>query len=188
MVNRGLRRREAPACPAGRGTLAVPDEGGGRRDTRCSCRERVTSRGRGQGEKRWWRRGFGTGVKGDPVGNLGHGRVGCGREVVVKVGVREGGMPAGGKRRAVAKVACLGLEEGLRAWVGDEAGPKIRVQESTGHEVGTFNGGGRARGSGVGDRWEKSGVFEGKEGIREVRKGLANAREASGGGYPGGTI
>jgi hypothetical protein len=40
-------------------------------------------------------------------------------------------------------------------------------------------GGGRARGSGVGDRREKSGVFEGKEGARKVRKGLANARETS---------
>jgi hypothetical protein len=37
------------------------------------------------------------------------------------------------------------------------------------------------RGSGVGDRREKSGVFEWKERIRKVRKGLANAREASGG-------
>ena len=111
------------------------------------------------------------------MGNLGHRRVGCGREVVVKVGVREDGMPAGGERRAVAKVACVGLEEGLRAWAGDEAGPKIGVQESTAHEVGTFNGGGRARGSGVGDRWEKRGAFEGKEGIREVRKGLANASQ-----------
>jgi hypothetical protein len=115
------------------------------------------------------------------MGNLGHRRLGCGREVVVKVGVREGGMLSGCERRAVAKVACVGLEEGLRAWVADEAGSKIGVQESTAHEVGTFNGGGRARGSGVGDRREKSGVFEGKEGIREVRKGLANAREVGGG-------
>ncbi len=115
------------------------------------------------------------------MGNLGHRRVGYVREVVVKVGVREGGMPAGGERLAVAKVACVGLEEGLRAWASDEAGPKIGVQESTAHEVGTFNGGGRTRGSGVRDRREKSRVFEGKEGIREVRKGLTNAREASGG-------
>jgi hypothetical protein len=90
-------------------------------------------------------------------------------------------MPAGGEKRAVAKVACVGLEEGQRAWVGDDAGPKIGAHESTAHEVGTVNGGGRARGSRVGDRREKSGVFEGKEGIREVRKGLANAKEASGG-------
>jgi hypothetical protein len=47
--------------------------------------------------------------------------MGCGREVVGKVGVREGGMPTVGERRAVAKVACVGLEEGLRAWAGDEA-------------------------------------------------------------------
>ncbi len=75
----------------------------------------------------------------------------------------------------------MGLEEGLRACAGDEARPKIGVQESMAHEVDTFDGGGRARGGGVVDRREKSGVFEGKEGIREVRKGLANAREASGG-------
>ncbi len=97
------------------------------------------------------------------------------------MGVREGGLSTGGERRAVAKVAGVGLEEGLRAWAGDEAGPKIGVHESTAHELGTFKGGGRARGSGVGDRREKSGGFEGKEGIRKVRKGLANAREASGG-------
>ncbi len=115
------------------------------------------------------------------MGNLGHGRMGCGREVVGKVGVREGGVPTGGERRTVAKVAGVGLEEVLRAWTGDEAGPKTGVQESTAHELGTFKGGGKARGSGVGDRQEKSGVFEGKEGIRKVRKGLVNAREASGG-------
>ena len=78
------------------------------------------------------------------MGNLGHGRMGCGREVVGKVGVREGGVPTGGERRAVAKVAGVGLEEGLRAWTGDEAEPKIGVQESTAHELGTFKGGGRA--------------------------------------------
>ncbi len=115
------------------------------------------------------------------MSNLGHRRMRCGRNVVGKVGVREGGVPTGGERRAVAKAAGVGLEEGLRAWAGDEAGPKIGVQESTAHEVGTFKGGGRARCSGVGDRREKSRVFEGKEGIRKVRKGLANAREASGG-------
>ncbi len=83
-------------------------------------------------------------------------------------------MLTGGERRAVAKVAGVGLEEGLRAWAGDEAGPKIGIQESMAHELSTFKDGGRARGSGVGDRREKSGV-------RKVRKGLANAREASGG-------
>ncbi len=95
--------------------------------------------------------------------------------------VREGGVPTGGERWAVAKVAGLGLEEGAWAWAGDEAGNKIGVQESTAHELGTFKDGGRARGSGVGDRRETSGVFEGKEGVRKVRKGLTNAREASGG-------
>ncbi len=105
----------------------------------------------------------------------------CGREVVGKVGVGEGGVPTGGERRAVAKVAGVGLEEGLWAGAGDEAGPKIEVQKSTAHEVGTFKSRGRARGSGVGDRREKSGVFEGKEEIRKVRKGHASARETSGG-------
>ncbi len=49
------------------------------------------------------------------MGNLGHSRVGFCREVVVKVGVREVGMPAGGERLAVAKVGCVRLKEGLRA-------------------------------------------------------------------------
>ncbi len=44
-----------------------------------------------------------------------------------------------------------------------------------------FKGGRRAQGSGVGDRREESGVFEGKEGIGKMRKGLANARETGGG-------
>ncbi len=74
----------------------------------------------------------------------------------------------------------MGLEEGLRAGTGDGAGPKVGVEESSFHEVGSFKGGGRARGSGVGDRREKSGVFEGKEGIGKMRKGLTNARETGG--------
>jgi hypothetical protein len=98
-----------------------------------------------------------------------------------KVGVGEGGVPTGGEGRAVVQVAGVGLEEGLGAGPGDEAGPKVGVQESSAHEVGAFKGGGRARGSGVGDRREKSGVFEGKEGIGKVREGLADARETSGG-------
>jgi hypothetical protein len=57
-------------------------------------------------------------------------------------------VPTGGERRAVVKIAGVGLEEGLRAGTGDEAGPKIGVKESTAHEVGTFKGEGRARGSG----------------------------------------
>ena len=88
--------------------------------------------------------------------------------VGVKVRVGEDEMPTGGEGRAVAKVVGVGLEEGLGTGAGDEAGPKVGVQESSAHEVGTFKGGGRARGSGVGDRREKSGVFEGKEGIRKV--------------------
>ncbi len=117
------------------------------------------------------------------MGNLGHRRVGCGREVVVKVGVREGGMTAGGERRAVAKVACVGLEEGLRAWAGDEAGPKIGVQESTAHEVDNFNGGGRARGSGVEDDGRRVGLRkervdqESEKGSRKCERGQWRGRK-----------
>ncbi len=107
--------------------------------------------------------------------------MGGGGAIGDKVRVVEGGVPTGGEGRAVAKVAGVGLEEGLWAGAGDEAGPKVGVEESSAHEVGSFKGGGRARGSGVGDRWEKSGVFEGKEGIGKMSKGLANARETGGG-------
>jgi hypothetical protein len=103
------------------------------------------------------------------------------RKVGDKVGVGEGGVPTGGEGRAIVQVAGFGLEEGLGTRPGDEAGPKVGVQKSLSHEVGAFKGGGRARGSGVGDRREKSGVFEGKEGIGKVREGLADARETSGG-------
>jgi len=72
------------------------------------------------------------------------------------------------------------LEEGSRAGTGDEARPKVGVQEAATHEVGAFKSGGRARGSGVGDRREKSGVFEGEEGIGKVGEGLVNARETGG--------
>jgi hypothetical protein len=107
--------------------------------------------------------------------------VGGGGAVGDKVRVGEGGVPTGGEGRAVAMVAGVGLEEGLWAGAGDEAGPKVGVEELSAHEVGSFKGGGRARGSGVGDRREKSGVFEGKEWIGKMRKGLANARETGGG-------
>ncbi len=53
----------------------------------------------------------------------------------------------------------MGLEEVLRACAGDEAEPKIGVQESTAHDLGTFKGGeGReAVGSGTdGSRVESS--------------------------------
>ena len=72
------------------------------------------------------------------------------------------------------------MEEGLGAGTGDKAGAKFGVEESTSHEVGSVEGGGGARSSGVGDRREKSGVFEGEEGVGKVREGLANARETSG--------
>ena len=68
------------------------------------------------------------------------------------------------------------MEEGLRAGTDDEARPKVGVQEAAAHKVGAFKSGGRARGSGVGDRREKSGVFEGKEGIGKVRDAFADAR------------
>ncbi len=73
------------------------------------------------------------------------------------------------------------MEEGLGAGTCDEAGAKVGVEKSTAHKVCSVEGGGGARGSGVGDRREKSGVFEGEEGIREVGEGLANARETGGG-------
>ena len=63
----------------------------------------------------------------------------------------------------------------------DKAGAKFGVEESTSHEVGSVEGGGGARSSGVGDRREKSGVFEGKERIGKVREGFADARETGGG-------
>ncbi len=56
-------------------------------------------------------------------------------------------MPTAGEGRAVAKAAGVGLVEGLWAGAGDEAGPKVGVQESSAHEVGTFKGGGRAKSS-----------------------------------------
>ncbi len=69
----------------------------------------------------------------------------------------------------------------MRAGTGDETRPKVGIQESSAHEVGAFKGGGRARGSGVGDRREKSGVFEGNEGVGKVREGFADARETGSG-------
>ncbi len=138
----------------------------------------MTSRGRGKGEKRWSGGGVWTRVERDPVRDFGDRRVGGGGAVGDKVGVGEGGEPTGSEGRAVIQIAGVGLEEGLRAGPGDEARPKVGVQESSAHEVGAFKCGGRARGSGVGDRREKSGVFEGKEGIGKVKEG-ADARETS---------
>ena len=63
----------------------------------------------------------------------------------------------------------------------DKAGAEFGVEESTSHEVGSVEGGGGARSSGVGDRREKSVVFEGEEGIRIVGEGLTDTRETSGG-------
>ena len=63
----------------------------------------------------------------------------------------------------------------------DKAGAKFGVKESTSHEVGSVEGGGGARSSGVGDRREKSGVFEGEEGIRKVGEGLTVTGETGGG-------
>ena len=86
----------------------------------------------------------------------------------LKVGVSEGRVPTGGEGRAVAEVTGVGLKEGLGAGTCDEAGAKVGVEKSTPDKVGAVEGGGGARSSGVGDRREKSGVFEGEEGIREV--------------------
>jgi len=141
----------------------------------------LTSRGREKVERRWSGGGVWTRVEGDPVRDFGDRRVGGGGAVGDKVGIGEGGVPTWGEGRAVGQVAGVRLEEGLRAGTGDEARPKVGVQEAATHEVGAFKSGGRARGSGVGDRREKSGVFEGKEGIGKVREGFADARETGGG-------
>ncbi len=67
--------------------------------------------------------------------DFGDGRVGGGGTVGDKVRVG-GGVPTKGEGCAVAKVAGVGLEEGLWAGAGDEAaGPKVGVQESSVHEV-----------------------------------------------------
>jgi hypothetical protein len=115
------------------------------------------------------------------VGDFGDRRVGGGGAVEDKVGIGEGGVPTLDEGRAVGQVAGVRLEEGLRAGTGDEARPKVGVQEAAAHKVGAFKSGGRARGSGVGDGREKSGVFEGKERIGKVREGFADARETGGG-------
>ena len=107
--------------------------------------------------------------------------MGSSREVGLEVGVSEGRVPTGGEGRAVTEVAGVELEEGLGAGTCDKAGAKFGVEESTSHEVGSVEGGGEARSSGVGDRWEKSGVFEGEEGIGIMREGLADTRETRGG-------
>ncbi len=69
----------------------------------------------------------------------------------------------------------------MRAGTGGEARPKVGVQESAAHKVGALKSGERVRGSGVGDRREKSGVFEWKEGIGKVREGFADVRDTGGG-------
>ena len=91
------------------------------------------------------------------------------------------GVPTGDEGRVVAQIAGVGLEEGLGAGTCDKAGAKVGVEKSTADKVCAVEGGGGARGSGVGDRRKKSGVFEGEEGIRKVGEGLANARETGGG-------
>ncbi len=63
------------------------------------------------------------------------------------------------------------MEEGRAS---DEAGPKIGVDESLTYQVGAFEGGRKARGSGAGDRREKSEVFEGEEGIGIVGQGFTH--------------
>ena len=72
------------------------------------------------------------------------------------------------------------MQESLGAGTCNEAGTKVGVEKSTADKVCAVEGGGGARGCGVGDRREKSGVFEGEEGVGKVREGLANARETSG--------
>ncbi len=115
------------------------------------------------------------------MGDFRNRRVGSGWAVGLKVRAGEGRVPTGGEGRAVAQVAGIGLEEGLGAGTCEEAGAKVGVEKSTAHKVCSIEGGEGARGSGVGDRREKSAVFEGEEGIRKVGEGLAHARETGGG-------
>ena len=72
------------------------------------------------------------------------------------------------------------MQENLGAGTCNEAGTKVGVEKSTADKVCAVEGGGGARGSGVGDRREKSGVFEGEEGIRKVGEGLTVTRETGG--------
>ena len=106
--------------------------------------------------------------------------MGSSREVGLEVGVSEGRVPAGGEGRAGTEVAGVGLEKSLGAGTGDETGAKVGVEKSTPDKVGAVEGGGGAQSGGVGDGREKSGVFEGEEGIGKVGEGLANARETGG--------
>ena len=114
------------------------------------------------------------------MGDLGDGRVRSSRQVGLEVGVSEGRVQTGGERRAGTEVAGVGLEESLGAGTGDETGAKVGVEKSTPDKVGAVEGGGGARSGGVGDGREKSGVFEGEEGIGKVGEGLADTRETSG--------
>jgi hypothetical protein len=84
--------------------------------------------------------------------------VGSCRAVGIKVGVGKGRVPTGGEGRDVAQVAGVRLEEVLVAGTGDEAGPKVGVEESTVHKVGAVkDGGGReAVGSGTNGRRVRS--------------------------------
>ena len=68
----------------------------------------------------------------------------------------------------------------MGAGTGDETGAQVGVEKSTPDKVGAVEGGGGARSGGVGDGREKSGVFEGEEGIRKVGEGLTVTRETSG--------
>jgi hypothetical protein len=85
-----------------------------------------------------------------------------------------------GEGRAVAEVAGVRLEEDLGPGPVTRQGPRSGSTNPA-HKVGSVKGGRRAQDSGVGDRRKKCEVFEGKEGIGRVRKGLADARETSGG-------
>ena len=107
--------------------------------------------------------------------------MGSSREVGLEVGVSEGRVPAGGEGRAGTEVAGVGLEKSLGAGTGDETGAKVGVEKSTPDKVGAVEGGGGAQSGGVGDGREKSGVFEGEEGIGKVGEGLTDTRETSGG-------
>ena len=97
------------------------------------------------------------------MGDFGDRRVGGGGAVEDKVGIGEGGVPTLDEGRAVGQVAGVRWEEGLRAGTGDEARPKVGVQEAATHKVGAFESGGRAAvGSGTDGR--RVGSSKGKRG------------------------
>ncbi len=182
---RGLRRRGGPAVPAGVDTPTVPAGSGA--PAVPDGMERGTTgggeggEGRGEGhplfvpgegdeqgrekvDRRWSGGGVWSRVEGDPVRDFGDRRVGGGGAVGDKVGVGEGGVPTWGEWRAVGQVAGVGLEEGLRAGTGDEARPKVGVQEAAAQKFGAFKVGEGREAVGSGTDGRIVGSSKGKRG------------------------